>query len=223
MTTKNTAKEPKQKSEKKEIVVITQKDVNEAIEKNPDMRWFILQTYSGKDAAALRSIQERLKTSETEDGVGIIVMAEKKVSVLRNNKLVEKKQTLYPSYLWVLAKVTEEGSPFMDEKVYFAINGSANLIGFTGQNNDQLPQAIRSVVEVKKMVSQLQKTNDCVENQTDFTVGTKVKILDGNFVNLNGTITEINKEKNIVSVSVVLLGAETMVDVSFKDLEVINE
>ena len=207
----------KPKAPKKEIVVITQEEVNAAIEKNPDMKWFILQTYSGKDAAALRSIQERLKTSETEKDVGIIILAEKKVSSLRNNKLSVRKQILYPGYLWVLAKVEQENGVFMDEKVYFAINGSANLNGFTGQGNDQLPKAIRSSVEIRKMVSQLQKKDQDAECQLSYKVGSNVKVLSDTFVGMIGTVSAINNSN--VSVKLVMLGSDVNIDFEFNEIE----
>ena len=209
MTTKN--KVSKAKKEEKEIVVITQADVRAAVEANPTYKWFIIQTYSGKDAAAKRSIEERLITSGTEADMGVIIMAEKKVSELRGGKMKVVKKKLYPGYLYFLAKPLEGNDSFMDEDVYTAIRGSANLIGFIGQDNAKLPKCIRNKVEINRMISQLQDGDD-VESAFSFEVGAEVTITTGHFEGLHGKISEVDIPKGTVKVDMEMLGTITPVD-----------
>lgn len=206
--------------ENKEIVVITQDDVNKAVESHPNMKWFILQTYAGKDAAAKKSIEERLITTGAQEGVGLILMAEKKVSELKNGKMKISKKKLYPGYLYILSDSLED-TGLMDEKVYSAINGAANVHGFIGQDNASLPKCIRNKVEIKRMISQLQD-GDGVENSFLFEIGTEVVITEGNFDGVTGIISELDFKKNIAKVEMKILGTITPVDLGFDSIALLS-
>jgi len=201
----------------KEIIVVTQADIKEAMESNPEMKWFIIQTYSGKDNAAKRSIEERLITSGTGKDVGIIVMAEKKVEELRNGKMKVVKKRLYPSYLYFLAKPVSPDSPFMDEAVYSAIQGSANLHGFIGQDNAKLPKSIVNKIEMNRMISQLQD-GDNIEVNYAYSVGTEVTITTGGFEGMSGRVSDINYPKNTVRVEMQMLGTITPVELTIDNI-----
>ena len=205
-------KKAKKEAEIKEIVVVTQKDVNEAVQKNPDMKWFIIQTYSGKDMAAKRSIETRLKAAGVEDDVGIIVMAEKKVSELRNGQMKVVKKRLYPSYLYFYAKTLEDNNIYMDEAVYGAIQGSANLHGFIGQDNAKFPKSIINKVEIGRMISQLQADDETVEQSFKFKEGDDVVAISGSISGVTGKVASYNVEKGVVSVEVDILGKSTKID-----------
>lgn len=210
------------KEKKDKLKVITQSEVQEAMENNPDKKWFILQTYSGKEQAAMKSIQERLITGDCESDVGIIVMAEKLVNELRSGQMKTIKRKLYPSYLWVLAKVSDEYPSIMDEKTYHAIIGASNLIGFIGKEKTSLPKAIESKLEIRKMTSQLQESDE-VENSVKFETGTPVKVKTGPFDGLRGIIDEVYDAKGRLKVNIVILGVETPIELSFADVELTTE
>ncbi len=229
--TKNETSEEIQK--KKEVIVTTQTDVRSAIEKNPDMKWFVIQTYSGKDASAKRSIEERLGGSGLSEQVGMILMPEEKVTRATSKKvkgvpvngvkIVAKR--INPGYLYILAKTTTEGSYFMDEHVYHIINGSNNLHAFIGQNNTELPKAMFNPLELNKMISQLQETNDASEevemtNGLKFKVDAEVTFVEGAYAGLSGKISAVDSKKDQLVVDVFMFGRATPVNAPFRSVEI---
>lgn len=209
--TKKVIKKEEKEKEFKEIIVVTQEDVRVAVENNPDMKWFILQTYSGKDAAAKRSIEDRLNMADANSSVGLIVMAEKKFSELRNGVLKTVKKKLYPSYLYLYAKTSDTDNTRMDEIVYQSIKTASNLHGFINQETASLPKAIPNPLEIKKMISQLQD-GDVIQNSHDFEIGQKILITKGVFENNTGSIVRINYNKNEVIIDMRMIGSSVEVE-----------
>tara|TARA_Y100000588_G_scaffold321228_1_gene352419 strand:+ start:137395 stop:138075 length:681 start_codon:yes stop_codon:yes gene_type:complete len=222
---KKLTKEERELKEKEKLKVTTQSEVKEIIEKHPDFGWYILQTYSGKEAAAKRSVEERLKTNDREDGVGIVLMPEKVFSELRNNGMKKIKRKLYPAYLFIYAKKmdSEEGfsNLYMDELVYSSIKNASNISSFVGQENDGLPKAIGRV-DVVTMINQL-PVGDEVEQTVKFEIGRKVKIAEGPFQDCVGEITEVFESKGKLKVNISMFNKVTPIDVSFSDVYIGEE
>lgn len=202
------------------LKVITQKEVREAIEKNPDMKWFIVQTYSGKEAAAKRSIEESLKTKGSEHKVGIIVMGEKLVSKIRGDKRKTVKEKLYPSYLYVLVDVEAGSKLKMDGDAYYAINGASNVSRFVGTTKEGVPTAIQNKLEVEKMISQLQEGEE-VGVSHSFEKDTPVKPKEGPFSEIKGYIDSVNEDKNEVNVRFEIIGSSTIIAFKYNQIEIL--
>ena len=222
---KKLTKEERALKEKEKLKVTTQSEVKEIIEEHPDFGWYILQTYSGKEAAAKRSVEERLKTSDREDGVGIVLMPEKVFSVLRDSGMKTIKRKLYPAYLFIYAKKmnSEEGfsNTYMDESVYSSIKNASNISSFVGQENDGLPKSIGRM-DVVTMINQL-PIGDEIEQTVKFEAGVKVKITEGPFQDCIGEITEVFENKAKLKVNISMFNKITPIDVSFSDVYVGSE
>lgn len=202
------------------LKVTTQTEVKNIMNQNPDYGWFALQTYSGKEAAAKRSVEDCLKATERDGNVGLVLMPEKVFSELRKDKMRQVKKKLYPGYLFIYAKrkwneEKERWSLMMDQGVYSSIIQAVNIHAFVGQEKDSLPKLIMKK-DVDNIIGNLQETGE-VEQTLKFEVGTQVKINSGDFTGLFGDISGVDYEKGRLIVEVQMLGTTTPVEISFAD------
>ncbi len=213
------AKQVKQEDNDK-LKVATQTEVKDIMNENPDYGWFALQTYSGKEAAAKRSVEDCLKATERDSDVGIILMPEKVFSELRQEKMRQVKKKLYPGYLFIYAKRKwnedkDRNSLMMDQGVYSSVITAVNIHAFVGQEKDSLPKMIMKK-DVDNIIGNLQETGD-VEQTLKFEINAKVKINNGNFAGLFGEIASVDYENAKLTVNVQMLGTTTPVEISFAD------
>ncbi len=76
-----------------------------------------------------------------------------------------------------------------------------------------------SEAEVLKIVSQMQEGTEKPRHKVEFVVGEYVRIKDGPFTDFNGSIEEVNYDKNKVRVSVTIFGRSTPVELEFGQVE----
>lgn len=207
--------------ENDKLKITTQSEVKRVMEDHPDYGWFALQTYSGKEAAAKRSVEDCLKATERFKDVGIVLMPEKIFSELRKDKMRDVKKKLYPGYLFIYAKRTynqekDRLSLMMDQGVYSSVITAVNIHAFVGQEKDSLPKMIMGK-DVQNIISNLQESGD-VEHTVKFEEGSTVKISNGSFAGLFGDIASVDYDNAKMVVNVQMLGTVTPVDVTFKDI-----
>ena len=73
--------------------------------------------------------------------------------------------------------------------------------------------------EVMKIVNQMQQGSDKPRHKVEFEVGEYVRVKDGPFTDFNGSVEEVNYEKNKVRVAVTIFGRSTPVELEFSQIE----
>ena len=91
------------------------------------------------------------------------------------------------------------------------------VTGFVGGAKNR-PAPI-SQDEVQKIVSQMQEGSDKPRHKVEFMVGELVRVKEGPFTDFNGSVEEVNYEKNKVRVSVTIFGRATPVELEFSQVE----
>jgi transcriptional antiterminator NusG len=70
-----------------------------------------------------------------------------------------------------------------------------------------------------KIVNQMQEGSDKPRHKVEFEVGEYVRVKDGPFTDFNGSVEEVNYEKNKVRVAVTIFGRSTPVELEFSQIE----
>ena len=73
--------------------------------------------------------------------------------------------------------------------------------------------------DVLKIVNQMQQGTDKPRHKVEFMVGEFIRVKDGPFTDFNGTVEEVNYEKNKMRVSVTIFGRATPVELEFGQVE----
>jgi transcriptional antiterminator NusG len=194
----------------KEIIVDTKKDVQIAIEKNPEMRWFIVQTAAKSEEAAKRNILEQAKVRHLNDKFGMILVPEKKVIEVKNGAKKISKKRSYPGYIFILAN--------MDEDVMMAVRESSKVSRFVEGKPESLPKPMSSK-DINQVIVRLDEDAEAMpEQKLKFEEQEKVKIVSGPLADTEGFIKKVNYERAVLTVGVMLFGRQTEVEINFNDV-----
>ncbi|MBR2809950.1 MAG: transcription termination/antitermination factor NusG [Solobacterium sp.] len=174
-----------------------------------EIRWYVVNTYSGHENRVKDNLEKRLQTMGLEGSLFRIVVAEEPEIEVKNGKKVEKMRNMFPGYLFVEMKMTDEA--------WYVVRNTPGVTGFIGSSGggakpfpvspDEMDSILRRIGQAGKVVS------------VDFGVGDRVKVLRGSFVNMIGKVNSMNDKDNVANVLINMFGRETPTDFNYTDLE----
>jgi transcriptional antiterminator NusG len=97
------------------------------------------------------------------------------------------------------------------------VKNTSKVTGFVGGARNR-PTPI-SEAEVQKIIGQMQEGSDKPRHKVEFEVGEYIRVKDGPFADFNGSVEEVNYEKNKLRVSVSIFGRATPVELEFTQVE----
>ena len=180
-----------------------------AASSNPDLRWYIVHAYSGMEKAVERNILERIGRAGMQDKFGRILVPTEEVVEMKNGQKKTTERRLFPGYVFV--------EMVMDDDTWHLVKHTNKVTGFVGGAKNR-PAPI-SEEEVQKIVSQMQEGTDKPRHKIEFMVGELVRVKEGPFTDFNGSVEEVNYEKNRLRVSVMIFGRSTPVELEFGQVE----
>ena len=174
--------------------------------------WYVLQVFSTHVKKVKKAIEEQSVQQGFSDFIETILLPTENVSEVKNGKQKVLEKRLWPGYLIIKMKLTDESWIF--------IKNVPGVIDFLG---GEKPTAL-SENEVQELLSDLEDKKQKVTHKHKFNVGDRVKITDGVFVNFTGSVLSVFHDKGRLSVLVSIFGRETRVDdLEFTQVEEITE
>ena len=170
---------------------------------NPDLRWYVVHAYSGMEKAVERNILERIHFFGRHQD------AAEEVVEIKNGQKRTTERRFFPGYVLV--------EMIMDDESWHLVKHTNKVTGFVGGAKNR-PAPI-SQKEVEEIVTQMQRGTEKPRHKVEFTVGEFVRVKEGPFTDFNGTIEDVNYEKNKVRVSVMIFGRATPVELGFSEVE----
>ncbi len=172
------------------------------------MNWYIVQAYSGFENKVADTIKDIMSKNSLENNLGEILVPTQKVVEVKKGKRTQKQKKYFPGY--VLVKLD------LDKNIYHKIKNIQKVSGFLGPEGKPVPVSEK---EIKKIMGQIDETEENPSAGITFEVGEKVKVCDGPFASFTGLIEEIDEEKLRLKVSVSIFGRPTPVDLEFNQVE----
>ena len=176
---------------------------------NPDLRWYVVHAYSGMEKAVERNIRERIMRAGMQDMFGDILVPTEEVVEIKNGQKKTSERRFYPGYVLV--------QMIMNDDTWHLVKHTNKVTGFVGGAKNR-PSPI-SEEEVGKILGQMEEGTEKPRHKVEFVVGEYVRVKDGPFTDFNGTVEEVNYEKNKVRVSVTIFGRATPVELEFSQVE----
>ncbi|WP_295521797.1 transcription termination/antitermination protein NusG [uncultured Pseudacidovorax sp.] len=176
---------------------------------NPDLRWYVVHAYSGMEKAVERNITERINRAGMQGKFGRILVPSEEVVDVKNGQKRTMERRLFPGYVLV--------EMVMDDDTWHLVKHTSKVTGFVGgAKNRPAPISQR---EVDEIVNQMQQGTEKPRHKVEFIVGELVRVKEGPFTDFNGTVEEVNYEKNKLRVSVMIFGRATPVELGFAEVE----
>ena len=176
---------------------------------NPDLKWYVVHAYSGMEKAVERNIRESIARAGMDNKFGRILVPTEEVVEMKNGQRKTAERKFFPGYVFV--------EMVMDDDTWHLVKHTSKVTGFVGGAKNR-PAPI-SEAEVQKIVSQMQDGAEKPRHKVEFMVGELVRVKEGPFTDFNGSVEEVNYEKNKVRVSVTIFGRATPVELEFGQVE----
>ena len=173
------------------------------------MRWYVVHAYSGMEKAVERNIIERVNNAGMQAKFGRTLVPTEEVVELKNGQRKTTERKFFPGY--VLVEMT------MDDETWHLVKNTNKVTGFVGGAKNR-PAPI-SEADVQKIMGQMQEGTDKPRHKVEFVTGEYIRVKEGPFADFNGTVEEVNYEKNKMRVSVTIFGRSTPVELEFSQVE----
>ncbi|MCK4549070.1 MAG: transcription termination/antitermination factor NusG [Candidatus Krumholzibacteria bacterium] len=167
------------------------------------MRWYVLHTYSGREAKVRDTIERLIRASEMEDRFGKVLVATEEVAEMKKGKKTVSKRKLFPSYILIEMEMTNETWSHIEN-----VPGVTHFVG-GGKKPFPIPKK-----EVDRILGRMEKKEGIIP-EVPFTIGEHVSVVDGPFSEFTGIVDEINPERGKLKVLVSIFGRETPVELDF--------
>ena len=174
-----------------------------------DMRWYVVQAYSGFEKRVQLSLQTRIDRSDLKDQFGQVLVPTEDVVELKNGQKRTSERKFFPGY--VLVQMT------MSEAAWHLVKSVPRVSGFVGGTSTQ-PVPI-SEQEAQAILQQVVEGAEHPRPKYTFAPGEVVRVTDGPFQEFNGTVEDVNFEKSKLRVAVTIFGRSTPVELSFSQVE----
>ena len=173
------------------------------------MRWYVVHAYSGYEKQVARSLKDHIRNADMGDKFGEIMVPTEEVVEMRGGQKRTTQRKFFPGY--VLVKME------MDDDTWHLVNSVPKVTGFIGGSGNK-PAPITEK-EAQAILQQVQEGVEKPKPRFTFAAGEQVRVIDGPFADFNGTVEDVNFEKNKLRVSVSIFGRMTPVELDFSQVE----
>lgn len=163
-------------------------------------KWYVIQVISGQEKKVKKALEDNRESKGMADLVEEVLVPTENVAEVKKGQQKISEKKMWPGYILVKMNLTDDSWMYVKNT-----NGVLEFLG--GEKPTSLPQS-----EVDAILSDLEEKKKGVVQKHNITIGDKVKITDGVFVNFIGTVTEVFHDKGRLSVMVSIFGRETRVD-----------
>lgn len=190
-----------------------EKKINPIIDDEHEKRWYVVNTYSGHENRVKDNLEKRLETMGIQEQLFRIVVAEEPEIEIKNGKQVEKMKNMFPGYVFVEMKMTDEA--------WYVVRNTPGVTGFIGSSGGGAKPFPVSPDEMESILRRMGQSDKKVV--VDFGVGDTVRILTGPFSGMEGTVSSMNDQTQTANVLTMLFGRETPTDINYNDLQKVTE
>lgn len=176
--------------------------------RNPNMKWYIIHAYSGFERKVKESLESRVAAFGLQSKIGRVLIPTESVTEVRGGKKYTSERMFYPGY--VLVEMD------MDDTVWHVVKSTPRVTGFVGTGQQPTPL---SEEEVNHIVYKVADSREKPKLKVKFEKNEKVKITEGPFATFEGTIDDVNEDKETVKVMVTIFGRSTPVELEFGQVE----
>lgn len=170
-------------------------------------RWYIVHAYSNLEKKVAESIRERAKMNGLDHLIEDIQVPSEDVIEIRRGRKVPTERRLYPGYVLVKMEMTDAA--------HLLIKNTPKVTGFLGADNKAMPIPDK---EAERILNIKRRSIESPKTTVTFETGEQVRVGDGPFEGLNGTVEEVDEERMRLKVAVSIFGRPTRVEIEFNQV-----
>ena len=173
------------------------------------MDWYVIQAYSGYEQKVKAALEERIALNGLSEKFGEILIPTEQIVELRSGEKKKTERKFFPGYILINMNLEDDS--------WQLVQSTPRVSGFIGGTRDK-PLPI-SEEEVNNIINRIEVGEDAPAPKTIYEPGEVIRVCDGPFNDFNGVVENVDYERNIVKVSVQILGRATPVELEFLQIE----
>src|SRR6266700_6628313 len=152
---------------------------------NPNMKWYIIHTYSGFEKKVRESLESRVQAFGLQEKIGKVLIPTEPVTEVRGGKKYTTERAFLPGY--VLVEMD------MDDNVWHVVKSTPRVTGFVGTGQQPTPM---SPDEVQHIVYRVGEAKDKPKLRVKFEKGETVRVTEGPFATFQGVVDDVNEDRS---------------------------
>ena len=168
--------------------------------------WYVVHTYSGYENKVKVDLEKAIENRGLQDYILEVNVPMEDVIEVKNGTRRQVQRKMFPGY--VLVKM------IMNDETWYVVRNTRGVTGFVGPGSKPVPL---SDLEMRKLG--IQEEGQVINIEIDFEVGDKVSVISGAWEDTVGEISEINQNKQTVTINVAMFGRSTPVELNFLEVE----
>ena len=169
-------------------------------DKSKNFSWYIVHCNSGQEGTVSELIKIRASNAGLSEYIKEIYIPVQEKETFHKGQKKTVQEKLFKGYIFINMVLNDQTWPL--------VRDTAGVINFTGTDRKPTPVSSKEISSIKEMC---EKGN--LSLKIDLSVGSKVKIVVGEFKDFAGTVKEIDHEKGRAVVTVQFLNREVDVEV----------
>ena len=172
-------------------------------------QWYVVHAYSGFEKQVSKSIREYIQINNMADFFGEILVPTEEVVEIRGDQRRTTERKFFPGYVLIEME--------MNDETWHLVRHAPKVLGFIGGKSNK-PTPI-SQHEVDAIMDRVKAGEDSPRPKVMFEPGEVVRIIEGPFTDFEAVVEEIDYTKNQISVSVLIFGRSTTVELEFNQVQ----
>jgi transcriptional antiterminator NusG len=185
----------------------------QVVENNDKLKWYIVASSSGKENKTAELIKQRIKANNYEDKITDVVVPTQEKIVIKRGKKQTVEERIFPGYILVKMLPGEE--------TFYLIRNTEGVTGFVGTTAKSKVPTPLNPKEVEGILAFTQVKQSPVFD-AKYQIGEAVKVIEGPFKDIVGTVREINEAKGQVTVLLSMFGQDVPVQLDFLQVSKIS-
>ena len=165
-------------------------------------RWYVVHTYSGYENKVATNIEKAVENHRLQDLILEVRVPTETVTEIKDQKKREVERKLFPGYVLVKMIMTDDS--------WYVVRNIRGVTGFVGPGSKPVPLTEQEVEALGV---------ETVQIEIHYAQGDSVQVTDGPLEGFIGVVDHIDKDKNLVKVTVSMFGRETPVELELDQVE----
>lgn len=167
-----------------------------------EARWYVVHTYSGYENKVADSIVNAVENRQLHHLIREVNVPTETVIEVKDNQKKEVERKLFPSYVLVKMIMTDDS--------WYVVRNIRGVTGFVGPGSKPIPltdaEVARFGVESREI-------------EVNYSVGDSVTVDAGYLEGFVGTVDDIDMDKQVVKVTVSMMGKEVPVELDLTQVK----
>jgi transcriptional antiterminator NusG len=170
--------------------------------------WYVIHTLTGQEDRVKANIESKIQEGVLKDNVFQVIIPTEQVSEVKDGKKKISLRKFFPGYVIVEMDLNDD--------VWYIMRNIPGVTGFIGSKSKPV-SLLES--EVNHIIKQTEEKKEKPTPKVVFEKGDNIKIIEGPFINFNGTVEDINPNKGKIKVMVSIFGRATPVELEYWQAE----